>query len=140
MEFKICRDDLAIKIYNVKFFKKDIEMGAPINGTVYISIESDKYSAKSYLDLDYNKFVQFFVDVSRLWNSLETGEAILQEPYGYNQFIRFYGENGKFEVTGKLVDVDFQNYSIEFKEIIDQSYMNDFINYLAKFDFSSFIE
>jgi hypothetical protein len=140
MKFTLCRDDLIIEIYDVKFYKKDIEMGAPINGTIHISIESHKYSAKSYLDLDYKKFVQFFDDLAKLWSSLEKGEVILQEPYGYNQFVRFYGENGKFEVTGKLVDVDFQNYSIEFREVIDQSYMNGFINQITKFDFNSFIE
>jgi len=58
----------------------------------------------------------------------------MQEPYGYNQFVRFYGENGIFLIKGNLIDPDFRNFRINFEDIVDQSYLIGFIKDIAKFD------
>ena len=52
---------------------------------------------------------------------LTSDDEVRAEPYGYQQHIEFISSNGKFMIKGKLVDVDVQNFRIEFEEVVDQS-------------------
>ena len=140
MEIILKRDDFSVMFYDIVFYEKDISIDAPVSGTVRIYIKSDKYAAKSYLDLYHKDFVNFFNNIVSLWKSLKPGKAIIKEPYGYEQYVEFLGENGKFTIKGKLVDQDYMNYKIEFTEIVDQSYMNDFIKEIGKFDLGNYLK
>lgn len=140
MDFILNRDDFSIMFYDIGFYEKDISMDAPISGTIRISIKSDKYAAKSYLDLYHKDFVNFLIDIINLWKSLKTGNAIIKEPYGYEQYVEFISKNGKFTIKGKLVDQDFRNFKIEFEEVVDQSYMKDFIKAISKFDLENYLK
>jgi len=59
---------------------------------------------------------------------------------GLQQYIEFTSSNGKFIIKGKLLDVDFQNYRIEFEEVVDQSYMNDFIHSISSFEIENHLK
>ncbi|MCD4826924.1 MAG: hypothetical protein K8Q99_04020 [Acholeplasmataceae bacterium] len=140
MNFILNRDDFSIMFCDIGFYEKDINMDAPISGTIRVSIKSDKYAAKSYLDLYHKDFIRFLNDIVNLWKSLKTGKAIIKEPYGYEQFVEFISGNGKFTIKGKLVDQDFQKFKIEFEEVVDQSDMNDFIKDIGKFDLENYLK
>lgn len=43
-------------------------------------------------------------------------------------------------IKGKLLDVDFRNYRIEFEEVVDQSYMNDFIQSISSFEIENHLK
>ena len=140
MDYILNRDDFSIMFYDINFYKSDIKIDAPISGTIRISIKSDKYAAKSYLDVSHKDFISFFNNIVDLWNSLKPGKSIIKEPYGYEQYIEFICSNGKFMIKGKLLDVDFQNFRIEFEEVVDQSYMNDFIQSISSFEIENHLK
>jgi len=134
MDYILKRDDFSIMFHQIVFYKADIKLNGPISGTVSVSVKSDKYAAKSSLDLDHKDFIQFFNDIIELWKSLKTGTTIIKEPYGYKQHIEIVSSNGKFMVKGRLVDVDSRSFIIDFEEVVDQSYLNDFIQNIQKFN------
>ena len=138
MDFLLSRDDFSIKFYDIVFYIKDINMDAPISGTIRIEIKSDKYAAKSYLDVSHKDFINFLQSLVSLWKSLKPGKAIIKEPYGYEQYVEFTSENGKFLIKGNLIDPEFRNYKIDFEEIVDQSYLTDFIKAIEKFDIAAY--
>lgn len=140
MDYILNRDDFSIMFYDINFYKSDIKIDAPILGTIRISIKSDKYAAKSYLDVSHKDFISFFNNIVDLWNSLKSGKSIIKEPYGYEQYIEFICSNGKFMIKGKLLDVDFHNFRIEFEELVDQSYMNDFIQSISSFEIENHLK
>lgn len=139
MDFILKRDDFSIIFHQIAFYKEDIKLNGPISGTVSVSVKSDKYSAQSSLDLDHKHFVEFINNIINLWKSLESGTAIIKEPYGYQQYIEIVSSNGKFVVKGRLVDVDCRNFRIDFEEVIDQNYMNDFIKAISKYNIEEYL-
>jgi hypothetical protein len=140
MNLTLIRDDFSVSFYDIVFYKNDISIDAVPNGTIGIIIKTDKYAAKSYLDLYHKDFVAFFNNIVSLWKSLKPGNAIIKEPYGYEQYVEFVSENGKFTIKGKLVDQDYMNFKMEFSEIVDQSYMNDFIKEIGKFELENYLK
>jgi flagellar capping protein FliD len=120
--------------HRIVFYKEDIKLNGPISGTVSVSVKSDKYAAKSSLDLHHKDFVKFFNDLIELWKSLKSETIIIKEPYGYQQYIEIKSSKGKFIIKGKLVDVGNRSFRIDFEQVLDQSYMIDFIQMIQKFN------
>jgi len=140
MDLSLIRDDFIISFYDIVFYKNDISIDAVPNGTIRILIKTDKYAAKSFLDINHKDFVAFFNNIVGLWKSLKPGNAIIKEPYGYEQYVEFVSENGKFTIKGKLVDQDYMNFKMEFSEVVDQSYMNDFIKEIGQFELGNYLK
>lgn len=134
MDYILKCDDFSIMFHRIVFYKEDIKLNGPISGTVSVSVKSDKYAAKSSLDLHHKDFVKFFNDLIELWKSLKSETIIIKEPYGYQQYIEIKSSNGKFIIKGRLVDVENRSFRIDFEQVLDQSYMIDFIQMIQKFN------
>lgn len=134
MDYILKCDDFSIMFHQIVFYKEDIKLNGPVSGTVSLSVKTDKYEAKSSLDLHHKDFVKFFNDLIELWKSLKSETIIIKEPYGYQQYIEIKSSKGKFIIKGKLVDVGNRSFRIDFEQVLDQSYMIDFIQMIQKFD------
>ncbi|HAX01989.1 MAG: hypothetical protein A2Y45_02600 [Tenericutes bacterium GWC2_34_14] len=134
MDYILICDDFSIMFHQIVFYKEDIKLNGPISGTVSVSVKTDKYAAKSSLDLYHKDFVKFFNDLIELWKSLKSGTVIIKEPYGYQQYIEIESSNGKFIIKGRLVDVESRSFKIDFEQGLDQNYMIDFIQSIQQFD------
>ena len=85
MEHLIKSANFDIRL-QLKVFEADIEYSS--NTILTISVNSDGFCANTDMDIDIKQFVAFVDALSSLYSSL-TGSAVIQEPYGEQQFIEF---------------------------------------------------
>ena len=119
--FELQGSNFLLKLDEIYGYRDDIKIGTPTNGFVTISIESNIYKGISELEIDIEDLQLFFSEVINLWTTLNKGESIIKEAFGYNQYIRFKSFEGKFEITGEICDVDGGSFKMKFYEILDQS-------------------
>lgn len=87
------------------------------------------------MDIDIKEFVRFVDSLSTLYNTLN-GIAIIQEPYGVQQFIKFCGDRtGHIYISGKLNSKGRKGFiqELTFENSVDQTYLPDFIDKLSLF-------
>ena len=117
--------------FQLKVFEVDIEYSS--NTILTVSINSDGFCANTDMDIDIKQFVAFVDDLSSLYTSL-TGSAVIQEPYGEQQFIEFRADrSGHISVRGELSSNGRKGFvqKLTFENCIDQTYLPGFINSLA---------
>ena len=76
--------------FQLKVFETDVSYSS--NTILTISVISDNFSANSDMDIDIKSFVVFVDALSSLYTTLN-GTAIIQEPYGEQQYIDVEGSN-----------------------------------------------
>ena len=72
MDYILICDDFSIMFHQIVFYKEDIKLNGPISGTVSVSVKTDKYAAKSSLDLYHKDFVKFFNDFKDFHSSIRS--------------------------------------------------------------------
>jgi len=134
--FELQGSNLLLKIDDIYSYKDDVKLGVPNNGFFTLTVETKLYKGISKLEIDIKDLQLFFSDVIHLWTTLNKGEAIIKEPFGYNQYLQFKSNGGFFDITGEICDVDGCSYKMTFFERLDQSYLNSFINQIKKFNYN----
>lgn len=107
-------------------FESDIPY--PSNTTMTVSVNSDGFCANTDMDIDIKQFVVFVDNLSSLYSTLN-GIAIIQEPYGEQQFIKFSGDRtGYIGISGRLTSNNHSNcvQTLSFENSIDQTYISNF--------------
>ncbi len=117
--------------FQLKVFEADIEY--PSNTILTISVNSDSFCANTDMDIDIKAFVSFVDALSALYTTLK-GVAIIQEPYGEQQFIEFSADkSGRIGIRGKLSSNGRRGFvqELSFENCIDQTYLSNFIKNLS---------
>ena len=117
--------------FQLKVFEVDIEYSS--NTILTVSVNSDGFCANTDMDIDIKQFVAFVDDLSSLYSSL-TGSAVIQEPYGEQQFIEFCTDrSGHISIRGELSSNGRKGFmqKLTFENCIDQTYLPEFINILT---------
>lgn len=130
MEHLIKSANFDIRL-QLKVIEADIEY--PSNTILTISVNSDGFCANTDMDIDIKQFKAFVDALSSLYSSL-TGSAVIQEPYGEQQFIEFSADrSGHIGIRGKLCSNGRNGFFQEliFENCIDQTYLPDFIKNLS---------
>ena len=114
----------------LEIFESDIAY--PINTNLHISINSDGFCAVAIMDIDIKEFAQFTFDLKYMYDHLK-GNAMIREPFGNQNFIRFEIDRcGHILVSGK-VDSCGRNcwmQTLTFENAFDQTYLSEFANAL----------
>ncbi len=130
MEHLIKSANFDIRL-QLKVFDADIEYSS--NTILTISVNSDGFCASTDMDIDIKQFVAFVDALSSLYSSL-TGSAVIQEPYGEQQFIEFCTDrSGHISIRGELSSNGRKGFmqKLTFENCIDQTYLPEFINSLT---------
>lgn len=97
----------------------------PSNTIMSVKVSSDGFSAASGMDIDIKKFGAFAVSLKSMYDEL-SGEAAIQEAYGYHRSIAFSADkSGHISVKGYLCD-DLKNHEFYFSNSFDQTFLRDF--------------
>ena len=117
--------------FQLKVFESDIQYSS--NTIMSVSVISNEFCGKSDMDVDIKDFVIFTNALNELYKTLN-GSAIIQEPYGQQQFIKFTADKtGHILVNGKL-SANGHNGCMQrltFENCIDQTLLRDFIENLS---------
>ena len=130
MEHLIKSANFDIRL-QLKVFNADIEYSS--NTILTISVNSDGFCASTDMDIDIKQLVAFVDALSSLYSSL-TGSAVIQEPYGEQQFIEFCTDrSGHISIRGELSSNGRKGFmqKLTFENCIDQTYLPEFINSLT---------
>ena len=130
MEHLIKSANFDIRL-QLKVFDADIEYSS--NTILTISVNSDGFCASTDMDIDIKQLVAFVDALSSLYSSL-TGSAVIQEPYGEQQFIEFCTDrSGHISIRGELSSNGRKGFmqKLTFENCIDQTYLPEFINSLT---------
>ncbi|MBP3381117.1 MAG: hypothetical protein J6L00_00605 [Clostridia bacterium] len=130
MEHLIKSANFDIRL-QLKVFDEDIEYSS--NTILTISVNSDGFCASTDMDIDIKQFVAFVDALSSLYSSL-TGSAVIQEPYGEQQFIEFCTDrSGNISIRGELSSNGRKGFmqKLTFENCIDQTYLPEFVNSLT---------
>ena len=130
MEHLIKSANFDIRL-QLKVFDEDIEYSS--NTILTISVNSDGFCASTDMDIDIKQFVAFVDALSSLYSSL-TGSAVIQEPYGEQQFIEFCTDrSGHISIRGELSSNGRKGFmqKLTFENCIDQTYLPEFVNSLT---------
>ncbi len=130
MEYFIKSADFDV-CFQLKVFEVDIEY--PSNTILTIYVNSDGFCANTDMDIDIKTFIAFVDALSALYSSL-TGTAVIQEPYGEQQFIEFsVDRSGHIRIRGELSSNGRKGFvqKLTFENCIDQTYLPDFIKKLS---------
>ena len=105
--------------------------GNPYNSSVSIKVESDGFCGMTETTISAKNLRLFLANLTEMYNTLQ-GETVLKNlDYGSNLKIRC-DKLGKFHFEGTIINDSFQQ--LQFNNIIDQTYMQDFIkNLLSEF-------
>ena len=115
----------------LKVFESDITY--PSNTIMTVSVDSDGFCASTEMEVDIKQLGVFVNNLSSLYSTLN-GIAIIQEPYGEEQFIKFSGDgSGHVAVSGKLTSNNRNDFaqSLFFENNIDQTCLQDFVKSLS---------
>lgn len=124
--------DFTLRL-QLKVFESDIPY--PVNTELTVFVESDGFCASTQMDIDIKQFKAFVKDLSALYTRLQ-GNAKMQEPYGYQQFIEFSGDRtGHIIIRGELHSASRPDHrhALQFENDVDQTYLPPFINALTTF-------
>ena len=129
--FTIESPDFTLRL-QPKVFESDLRY--PSNTIMTVFINSDGFSANGEMDLDIKRFKGFIKDLSALYSKLQ-GNAKIQEPYGYQQYIEFSGDRtGHIVIRGELHSMrPDHRHTLQFENDVDQTYLPPFINALTSF-------
>ena len=130
MEHLIKSANFDIRL-QLKVFDADIEYSS--NTILTVSVNSDGFCASTDMDIDIKQFVAFVDALSSLYSSL-TGSAVIQEPYGEQQFIEFCTDRlGHISIRGELSSNGRKGFmqKLTFENCIDQTYLPELINSLT---------
>lgn len=97
----------------------------PSNTIMSVSVSSHEFSAASGMDIDIKEFGAFAVSLKSMYDEL-SGEAAIQEAYGYHRSIAFSADkSGHISVKGYLCD-ELKNHEFYFSNSFDQTFLRDF--------------
>ena len=112
-------------------FESDVSYSS--NTTLSVSVTSAGFSAFTTMDIDIKDIPTFCNELQNIYNSLN-GEAMIQEPYGNRQYIRFSGDRkGHILVSGTLNSNGASGFwqELKFENCIDQTFLPDFLKKLT---------
>ena len=111
-------DNFSI-IFELEIFENDLEY--PINTTLHITVHSCGFSGNASMDIGIKEFAKFCYKLSMLYDSLK-GNAKIQEPYGYQQYIEFQADKlGHILVNGIIRSGSEFTHELKFENVIDQT-------------------
>ncbi len=113
------------------------EPGVPRPSLTVLSVfvQSDGFSASTTMDVDIKDILAFFDQLQALYQSL-SGEARIQESFGYQQYLLFSGNRtGHLFISGKLHANGEHGFcqELRFENATDQSFIPQFIGDIAQF-------
>lgn len=109
------------------FFSEDA--GAPVDTILRIRVWSSGFAAESSMDVGMGALSRLADSLEQLYRAL-AGEAVLEEPYGAHQYIRFSAQRG-----GHLLVQGYLSRSVpglpeqelRFANRLDQTYLRPFL-------------
>lgn len=124
----LCADNFKFE-FVIKSCDLDEEKnGNPYNSIVLIKVESDGFCGNTETIISAANLRLLLKKLTEMYNSLE-GEITLKNlDYGSNLKIKC-DKLGKFHFEGSLINFSFQQ--LQFNNIADQTYLNDFIKNLS---------
>ncbi|WP_018589570.1 hypothetical protein [Terrisporobacter glycolicus] len=129
MKHMLSTEDFTIEI-EINIFEQEIDY--PENSTLNIYVESDKFGARTTMDIDIKDFVVFVCDLKHLYDFLD-GSAKLEEAYSISNYIEFFG-NGKGHIVVKgCLNNHCRNgfeQELSFENEFDQTYLKTFVKEL----------
>ena len=102
---------------------------------VAVFVQSDGFSASTTMDIDIKDILVFFDQLQDLYQSL-SGEARIQESFGYQQYILFSGNRtGHLFISGKLQAGGEHGFcqELRFENATDQTFLPQFIGDINQF-------
>lgn len=112
-------------------YERDIQCST--NTIMAVTVKSDDFSAKADMDIDIKEFINFASQLSLLYSKLK-GTAIIQEPYGNQQFIRFAADKtGHIIISGKLISCGQSGHQQElsFENCVEQTFLSSLMDWLS---------
>ncbi|WP_419727205.1 WapI family immunity protein [Terrisporobacter petrolearius] len=132
MKHRLSTENFTIEI-EINIFEQEIDY--PINSTLNIYVESDKFGARTTMDIDIKEFAVFVCNLKHLYDFLD-GSARLEEAYSIYNYIEFWGTgNGHIVVKGCLNNHCRNGFEQElsFENEFDQTYLKIFVKELYQF-------
>lgn len=113
------------------------ESGIPHPSITVLSVfvMSGGFSASTTMDIDIKDIFAFCDQLQHLYQSL-SGEARIQEPFGYQQYILFSGNRtGHIFISGKLHSNGEHSFcqELKFENATDQSFLPQLIGDISEF-------
>ena len=116
-------DDFSI-IFELEIFENDLEY--PTNTIFHVTVQSCGFSGNASMDISIKEFAKFCCNLSTLYDSLK-GNAKIQEPYGYKQYIEFSADKlGHILVNGIIKSGSEFTHELKFENVIDQTILYRF--------------
>ncbi len=124
MVHRLETESLTLEI-ELSIYENDIRF--PENTVMDIYINSDNFSARTYMDIDIKQFSEFSIKLYEIYRSLN-GSAVIEEPYG-KSFVKFEAlKTGHIKIEGVL-DSKLKNgfaQKIFFENEFDQTFLKNF--------------
>lgn len=111
-----------------------LALTVPVNMLLYVRVESDSFSATTYMDVEASAFAAFCCDLYQLYSELK-GEANIHEVFVEENHIEFSGDgDGNIFASGRLNNHwrDGMEQEIKFENTFDQTYLRDFATELYR--------
>ncbi len=124
MKHRLDAGNLTLEI-ELTIYENDIQF--PENTVMDIYVNSDNFSARTYMDIDIEQFSVFSGKLFDIYRFLK-GTAVIEEPYGKN-YIKFEAlKRGHIQIEGVL-DNKFKNgftQKLFFENEFDQTFLGNF--------------
>lgn len=107
---------------------------APVDTILRLRVRSGAFAGEGTMDVDRTALSRFAADLARLYRTL-TGTALLEEPYGFHQYIRFEAQKGgHIAVQGYLTRPvpGLPEQELRFAGRFDQTCLRPFLPELQK--------
>lgn len=121
MKHRLSTEDFTIEI---GVYINEEEFNYPINSTLDIYVESDKFGARTTMDIDIKEFAVFVCHLKQLYDFLH-GLARIEQAYSTYNYIEFSAKgNGHILVKGCLNNHCRNGFEQElsFENEFDQTY------------------
>lgn len=121
----ILRTEKVELTLEMQIFESDLAY--PTNTRMDVTVSSSGFSGTARMDIDAKQLGRFAQDMVTLYRTLD-GEAKIQEPYGYQMFLRFSG-NGRRQIFAEgflKSDYEGNTQELKFETCFDQTYLGAF--------------
>lgn len=129
MKHRLSTEDFTVEI---EIDINEEEFDYPINSTLDIYVESDKFGARTTMDIDIKEFAIFVCNLKHLYDFLQ-GSARIEQPYSIYNYIEFSAKRDGHILVKGCLNNHYRNgfeQELSFENEFDQTYLKRFANEL----------